>query len=165
MRTLVGTHLRGPFRFKGRETRQSFWPWAALAMGIAMIVWTLALIAILAMATRAGGPADIFQRSGQVMMIIACGTILLLAAAVTRRLHDSGRRGWWALPVPLLLLTGLYVMSLTDAGMRAKEGDPFSGWFGAAMGVNLLYLVSLAWLVLLCVRRGQFGENRYGDQP
>ena len=162
MRALASRHLRGLFRFGGRETRQEFWPWVALVVAVGMTAWTLALIGMLAVVMRAGGASQIMDDAGGVMTVIALTSIVMLAAAVNRRLHDSGRGGWWGIPAPILLLTGLFVMSRAEASLRADQGHPFSGWFGAAMGVNLLYLASLALLIILCALPGETGENRYG---
>jgi uncharacterized membrane protein YhaH (DUF805 family) len=42
------------------------------------------------------------------VMQVGCAlAVVLLAAAVTRRLHDRGRRGWWGLPPLPFLLVGM----------------------------------------------------------
>ncbi|MBS0478965.1 MAG: DUF805 domain-containing protein, partial [Proteobacteria bacterium] len=95
--------------------------------------------------------------------------IVLLAAAVARRLHDSGRSGWWGAPTPILLIAGLVgmmhvfaVMSAAPAS-NALDGPPIDfASFGVMMLCNLAYLASLVLLVILCSLPSQAGDNRYG---
>jgi uncharacterized membrane protein YhaH (DUF805 family) len=191
---LIGRHLTGLFRFSGREGRQPFWIWAAIVFAGMMVVWTAYFAVTIGrieqfagrhpdQVTRTIGPGSysvqiqngnpeagaLFSQSAGVMAIIAVAGIILLAAAAVRRLHDSGRSGWWGLPTPALLLLGLGVMSHLMAVMQvaAPDGEPpegFFAWFGAMMLLNLTYLASLVLLIVLCCLPSQPHENRYGGQ-
>ncbi|MEI7969713.1 MAG: DUF805 domain-containing protein [Betaproteobacteria bacterium] len=83
------TCLRKYTDFSGRASRSEFW-W-----------WTLSLLLLL------GGTSQM----GTVPACVAfLGTLLPDLAVKSRRLHDTGRRGWWQLIVmvplvgPLILL-------------------------------------------------------------
>jgi uncharacterized membrane protein YhaH (DUF805 family) len=95
--------------------------------------------------------------------VVALISVLLLAAAVTRRLHDSNRRGYWGLP-PLPFLAGGMAVFITLFADIAG-GEPDMTLFAGMMLCNLAYLASLALLVVLLCLNGTRGENRFGPQP
>jgi uncharacterized membrane protein YhaH (DUF805 family) len=191
---LIAAHLRALTRFSGREARQPFWLWVLAVIATAMVAWMGYFIALfrqldqLATAnpdhvTRTVGPGTYsiqfegshpevgaaFATSAMVMAIICAVVIMLLAAAVARRLHDSGRTGWWGVPTPTLLMTGLLVMAHVFAVADSPSAASLAGeppidfaWFGLMMLCNLTYLGSLAMLVVLCCMPGQTGDNRHG---
>ncbi len=91
--------------------------------------------------------------------------IVLLAAAVVRRLHDSGRGGWWgALPLPFLVI-GLVVMLhvFGTMGRIAEPGfvPPFLP-FVVLFANNMLYLGMLALLIVQLCRPSDPNANRFG---
>lgn len=91
--------------------------------------------------------------------------IVLLAAAVVRRLHDSGRGGWWgALPLPFLVI-GLVVMLhvFGTMGRIAEPGfvPPFLP-FVVLFANNMLYLGMLALLIVQLCRPSDPDANRFG---
>lgn len=90
--------------------------------------------------------------------IVAVG---LLAAAVTRRLHDTGRAGWWGLPPAVLLLIGMAMFPTTmRLGMAEEEG--FVSLFLLQFATNALYMLSLMGLVVLLLLDSAKGPNRFG---
>jgi uncharacterized membrane protein YhaH (DUF805 family) len=97
-------------------------------------------------------------------MQIGCAlAVLLLAAAVTRRLHDRGRRGWWGLaPLPFLVV-GMTVFPRLFKTTLAGEMTPDSmRLFGLMFANNLLYLGSLGLLIFLLAGASQPNANRFG---
>jgi uncharacterized membrane protein YhaH (DUF805 family) len=82
------------------------------------------------------------------------------AALAVRRLHDSGRSGWW-----LLLALPVLALNLWDAWRRT--GDPFAlpaKLSLPAIAMIPLALTLLAFLVLL-FWDDEEGANRYGPNP
>lgn len=92
---------------------------------------------------------------------IAVTTVILLAAAVTRRLHDTGRAGWWGLPPAVLLLLGMAMFPATMGTLMAEE-EGFISLFLLQFVTNALYMLSLIALIVLLVLNGTKGPNRYG---
>jgi uncharacterized membrane protein YhaH (DUF805 family) len=84
------------------------------------------------------------------------------AALFVRRLHDQGLSGWWALLVPPFPVMNLYESYRVVFAVRNPEWlfqpDPLESW------KVLLFPVALIVLVLL-LRPGQQGPNRYGPDP
>lgn len=142
-------------RFSGRTGPKAFWLYVAMVL--------IAYMAVLMIAMTASIHAKAFDPS-LFMGVNAAGgliSILLLAASVTRRLHDSDRRGWWGLmPLPFLA-GGLIGMALMFSG----SGDDLESRLMPLVLNNMIYLGLLGVLVVLLCRRGTPGPNRFGDRP
>jgi uncharacterized membrane protein YhaH (DUF805 family) len=165
MGELIGAvrhNLSHLLRFGGRETRGSFWRYIlflyVLQMAISMIG------GIVVMSQIASRQAATFQSLLETVFLLiaifAVAAVALLAAAVTRRLHDSGRSGSWGLmPVPFLGagLVGFQVMM--------RELPPDDTTFLMMLGNNFAYLIAVGILVFLLARPGTPGTNRFGPDP
>jgi uncharacterized membrane protein YhaH (DUF805 family) len=197
---LITGHLTRLFDFTGRENRQPFWLWV-LALYIAQTVLGFVVSIPLSMRmTNALAPLQADptylernpEQAGQLMMG-AFGTffrdiavfvvvasllhLLLISAAVVRRLHDTNRSGWWAAPVPVLQIATLatYAVALPRFfGLFSNlQPDASPDQMNAAMGAILPalmlagllgiigFVVMIGLIVLLCLR-GTVGPNRYG---
>lgn len=182
-------NLAGLLRFSGRDSKAAFWPYAAFILIAAMVAMMLGMAPVMgeAMANMAAYAAKHPERAtiqpgsggfsisiqgdapglmpdmGAMMVpmgIVALVTVVLLAAAVVRRLHDCGRTGWWGL-MPLPFLTA---GSILMPGMFA-QGESDLALFFAMFFNNMLYIGLLALLAVLLAGQGQPGENRYGPAP
>ncbi|MEQ1498499.1 MAG: DUF805 domain-containing protein [Novosphingobium sp.] len=96
--------------------------------------------------------------------VISVIVIVLLAAAVARRLHDCNRTGAWGLPPAVLLLSGLAVMSQLFGQFDDPSGPLMELFFGMFF-TNMAYLGSLAVLVIMLAQPGTSGPNRFGPPP
>lgn len=173
-------------QFSGRERRESFWPYAGLVIGLSVIIMIAATLPeMLASVERmeefvranpdqgsiSSGPGhysvtvqghhpelmpDMSLMMGITAVSIAAACILL-AAAVCRRLHDTGRRGWWGtLPLPFIVFSTVKMPQF----FAASEPD-FSD-FGLLFLNNALYLLALLALAILLALPSQPTENRFG---
>ena len=102
------------------------------------------------------------------LMIVAIGAlavaaVLLLAAAVTRRLHDRGKSGLWGLAPLVLLVSGFAIMSALFRQFGQSSVD--LTLFGVGFINNALYLASLVTLIIWLVGPSAPSENRYGPAP
>lgn len=87
--------------------------------------------------------------------------IALLAAAVSRRLHDRDMPAWWGLaPVPFVVF-GLVGFQQVFRGF--STGAPDFGLFGLLFLNNIAYLVALVTLIILLAQPGKPGPNRHGE--
>jgi len=178
--------------FGGRDLRSQFWPYAAVVVALTFLVlgvaMTLAMQQLFAEAERLAiehPEAVRIQRSATSYSVqYAPGSglmpdmtnfflglgggvallVILLAAAMTRRLHDRGLPGYVALVPLLLLILGLVGMSQLLTSFNDST-EPDLALFGALMINNMLYLASLGGLVLLLSLPGSAGPNRYGPAP
>lgn len=92
-------------------------------------------------------------------------TVVLLAAAVSRRLHDTGRSALWGL-VPLPFLAGAFILMPVLLGeMMVPEPAPNIGLFLLLFLNNILYLAALLGLAVLLCLQTKPGPNRHGEEP
>lgn len=132
------------FQFQGRSRRSEFW-------------WTKLLVCIVSL----------------ILTPIIGGLLDLLTIPLTfRRLHDTGRSGWWWGVGALMKLTFIIffgydcIMAMVNAGRMNGYGEQEAisfimkyGMFSIGIGLYQIYL-----LVLYCLDGDQF-ENDYGESP
>ena len=185
----------GPLRqladFSGRSTRAQFWPFVFLIYALGQIISFAAVYPLFnamgvvaeqqAAGTMSQQAAD--AALGEAMLalipqffwlIVISGTanVVLLAAAATRRLHDTDRSGWWGFPCAILMLTGTFLMYQAFLIFTGWGNDPGAASFEAAMAIvvplllnNLVYLGFFVALIIFCATDGTPGPNRYGEDP
>lgn len=201
--SLLGRHLKGLFDFSGRENRQPFWLWILIVYIAQFVVMTIAMIPLMMswfdqmMPAMQGDPhkfdndpqavfqlmMPMMQNMIMVMFVIAVLFLALTVAAVVRRLHDSGRSGWWASPYYAMQIVSPIVMAsifpryftVMATMTSAKPGSPpdmTNPAFQQAMqSMSLLSLVNtlgfaiLVMMIVFLVLPGTVGTNRFGDDP
>ena len=166
--TAISTCFSKYFTFSGRAARSEFW-WFFLFYVLGGIVFSLADGLLLSPDPRTGTSRDILSGLWGVALYIP------LLAASWRRLHDTGRPGWYAL-IPMLislvtligLFTGIFAFAqLQNSGVDAdslRGPAAFLGLSGiAVMGIAQLVvsLLMLYWLT----RPSDIGPNAYGPAP
>lgn len=183
-------HFKKLFEFTGREDRASFWPYAALAFIITMVAGGIIFVpmmnhAIGAMqqfatqhpdqATVTSGPGEYsvsvrgnpgeFMPAGSVALYLAVNfglAILLYAAAVVRRLHDRGKSGFWGLmPLPFIIYSSIQMPRMF--AFVGVEAQPDMALFFSIFFSNLLYIVTLIWLIVLLAGPSEEGVDQRGS--
>lgn len=177
--------------FRGRDGRQTFWYYVlflaivdVVAMIAVMISPMIRLFHNIFAAARAGvtdqqAMNDLManQMSGMFRTIVPFSIglslvlIVLFVAAFVRRLHDSGKPGWWALLPVATQLCSIWVSYTSMArvqevivgAMQNPQGSatypqstaPWSliGWLG--------YIV----VIVFGIMKSTEGPNRYGEAP
>lgn len=161
--------------FAGRDRPGQFWPYAGTVIATDMVIWFFAMRmamsrvhATIVRSANASAPAapdtgGLFTMMIVVMAAIGLVTVLLLAAAVVRRLHDRGTRGWWALlPVTFLFLQ---IAGMQFVRSEMTDGQFASSLFTALAINNIAYLISLLVLIVFLAWTSEPRENRYGPPP
>lgn len=103
--------------FSGRARRSEFW-WFALFSGIVQTVMSLLDAAI----------------GNRILGLLVALALLLPSLAVTvRRLHDTGRSGWWIFIalIPLVGVIVLLVFELQDSQPESNAYGPSPKPYGA----------------------------------
>ena len=183
-------HFEKLFEFTGREDRASFWPYAALAFIIMMVAGAIFFVPMMNhaigtmqqfatqhpdQATVTSGPGEYsvsvrgnpgeFMPAGSVALYLAVNfglAILLYAAAVVRRLHDRGKSGFWGLmPVPFIIYSSIQMPRMF--AFVGVETQPDMALFFSIFFSNLLYIVTLIWLIVLLAGPSEEGANRQGS--
>ena len=130
------------FKFSGRASRKEYWGFILVMIVVGLIFDLLQLILF---NTVLGG---IF---GLLMSLWGLFIIIPHFAVAIRRLHDTNKSGWYiVLPIAVIFLGSIISFML---------GEKF-----ILVGI-LLYIISLVYLIFLFVKKGDVGENRYGEDP
>ncbi len=167
----VSTCLRKYATFSGRAARPEYW-WFALAvvlLNIAAAVLDLALFGVETLevqrtqsladgTTRTLEIAAAQQSASPFALGVSLLTFLPFLAAGWRRLHDTGRSGWW-LVAPNG--AGLLTLVLTSAGVAVAPA------LGGALGLVLGLVILVLWILLIywLASRGDAETNAYGPPP
>ena len=142
--------LRNYARFDGRARRAEYW-WFAL--------WTLIVSTVLSFVDLGLGLMDNETYAGVLSSLYGLGTLLPWLAVQVRRLHDTGRSGWWAL-LSMPVTSVLIVQALLSAVGTPVDAD------SAAWGVaTVASLAGFLVLIALSVLDGQPTTNAYGPDP
>jgi uncharacterized membrane protein YhaH (DUF805 family) len=95
--------------FTGRARRTEFWMY---------LLFTLIIVVVLNVVEM------IIGTMGVIGFAYGLGTLLPSIAVTTRRLHDTGRSGWWQL-IGLIPLVGLIVMIVFTVQEGAKGANAY----------------------------------------
>lgn len=190
---IVTRGLRRIADFKGRDTRAQFWPYALIVAFLGFVGALVAMVpeairmvsAMQAVAiahpesvTVVTSPTSYEMRVDAQIMdfvpntnlifgligLVIATVVMLLGAAVCRRLHDRGLNGFWGLIPPSLYaiaLTGLFIVF--PSWMTA--GEPDIGLFLLIWLTGMLSYAALFVLVVVLALRGTRGPTRFGPDP
>jgi uncharacterized membrane protein YhaH (DUF805 family) len=181
-------HFKKLFDFTGREDRASFWPYAAVAFIITMVVGMVIFVPMMSrslhamqqfaaqhpdQATVTSGPGQYsisiqgnhpeFMPSQSMALFLAVTfglAVLLYAAAVVRRLHDRGRSGLWGLmPLPFIIYSSVQMPKMLASVGTGAQPD-LTVFFSIFLS-NLFYIITLIWLIVLLAGPSELAPNRY----
>jgi uncharacterized membrane protein YhaH (DUF805 family) len=138
--------------FRDRAARAEYWWWALFAS----VVYVVALV------------LDFFIFNGfgasPFFLVIYLAFLLPGLSVTVRRLHDTGRSGWWLLiPVGLSIL----VSAVVAAGVVTYGNEQPSTGFLMVIGLLIILLLAstillLVWMLLPSVpANNAYGPNRY----
>ncbi len=157
--------------FKGRARRSEYFGFAvfqALLQGLLIgLAGALAGSGDTGQATAALG---LFALSG----LLTVAFIVPNYAVLTRRIHDTGKSGWWVVGLmsPTWLATIMIMGALVSvvqaaaANVDAEQAVPaFLAALGGAGIFGLVGLFSTFILFIMTLLAGTDGENRFGPDP
>ena len=161
----VRTCLKKYVVFSGRASRSEYW-WFVLFVILVSIAFSMLDYVIFGTNPETGERTNVLSAAFQLLVLLPT------LAAGWRRLHDTGRPGWYLLlPMALgiatmvMLLGGVAVFSFLEGGVDDPEllRGP-----AAMLGATGMIVVSILQLVLLILmfwwltRRSQDETNEYG---
>ncbi len=161
----VKTCLSKYIVFSGRAQRSEYW-WFVL-----FVVLVSVGLAVLS-AVLFGTDPETGQGSNLLNSVFQLAMLLPMLAAGWRRLHDTGRPGWYLL-LPMafsiatmfMLLTGVAVFSALETGVEDPETLRKPAAFLGATGLMVMYAIQLVLSLLMIwwlSRPSQEGTNEYG---
>lgn len=174
--------------FSGRQTRAQFWPYAIFMFILSAVAGMLVFIPFMvdmfvriqryAIEHPEGPPVEPgptgaptlppelmpdFSAMMVPMALVNLGFVLLLVAAIVRRLHDCDRAGSWALlPVPFMIFGQLKAPQITAMFTKSQPNEQM---LSLLMLNSLFYWIALIALIILLVQEGTNGPNRFGEDP
>lgn len=137
--------------FTGRAPRAEYW-WYVLGLVIAFIIARI-IDSILGLSHM------IFYVYGPLALLLWLATIVPSLAVGVRRLHDTGRTGWWVL-LPIVP----YALAIILGGPAILAGGMAAG-LGLAALLLLVGFVCAILLLIFMILPGQPGQNQYGPNP
>ena len=168
MQNSIVRGFQSVLRFSGRDTRSEFWPYAAAAVALYLVVGWAVLIPITLAALDGSSRTDFgaFLKMENHFLLASILTfaalVALLAAAVARRLHDGGRSAFWGLlPLPFVVYSCTVFVRLFS---QFETGEPDLRLFLSGFISNALYLGAVAWLIVLLARRSASGPDGSDDR-
>ena len=158
--------LKKFFDFTGRARRSEYW-------------WFVLFVMIVSMVFNFIGA--IFPMVNILGLIVSLVLTIAQLAALTRRLHDTGRSGWWVLVYGLFMLVTYGALAAILAPVASElmaEGDQMalvelmanavmdSPVAAAVMICGALATAFMAIITLIfAVKDSQWTENKYGPSP
>ena len=195
--SLLGRHLTGLADFSGRENREPFWLWLLIVYATQTVVGMLVMFPLMTswMAPMMQGDPRRFDDHPELVMqmmmpmmrnmmtfgaVLGIVWVVMIAAAVTRRLHDSDRSGWWAAPVLALHVLMPLVYATVFPQFFAAMGSVRDGMTPEQVNAAMLpamqpilwlslvgmigFVIMVVLIVFLC-QPGTKGPNRFGPDP
>ncbi len=186
--------------FQGREPRRQFWPYVGWIYLIHFVVMQIVMTPIMlvmmsemmadmmrvtATLSEVTDPAVVNAQMAELMsktflpllgplvaisLVSLAVMVALMAAAVTRRLHDMGQPGWWGvLPLPFtaasMIATPMMFGSFSSDFFNGLPDESFFMWLFANLICSGLYMIALIILIALLAQPTKPGANRYGEAP
>lgn len=153
--------------FDGRARRSEYWWWTLVYSLVITVLYVLAIV--LVGTDAASNPDSDSPGAGGIVGLLLIGLMFLLAlatflpslAVTIRRLHDSGRSGWWYL-ISLIPFGGivLIVFAVTDSTPGPNQYGPNPKGLGDAYGGQGYGAAPFGQQYA----GQQFGTPQYGDQ-
>lgn len=140
-------------QFSGRSRRKEFWWFWGFDTAISPLLALVDLVLFGDVLVR-------FHGLGPIAALYWVALVIPRAAVATRRLHDTGRSGWWGVK----WLAAGFCLAVVARGLSG------SGEMGPAalVGVLLVGIAFLTWVIyplFVLVRGSQPGDNKYGPNP
>ena len=146
--------------FSGRSRRMEYWMFTlfVVILWFVLIGLFIGMVGSAILSAGGGSPTGLFAAGGTAMVLLLVMGVVWLALLIpglavgVRRLHDTGRSGWW--------LGGLVILYVCNWFLRGT---------GSANAIAMILgLVSLVWAIVLIVFycfEGTKGPNKYGPDP
>ena len=161
--------------FTGRARRSEYW-WFCL---FTFLVMLLPLIVFIVSAVGAGVSVDDYSSfsggwfialvfSFIILMIIALVFLVPSLAVTTRRLHDTGRSGWWIVASYAFSVFSSFIEAFVFDSNTIDASSLAAASKGAIAVWGVIYLINLGLSIAILVFTlldSHKGENKYGPSP
>lgn len=139
--------------FKGRTRRSEFW-WTILAYYIFVLIVNLILGVVLPYTATT---------------IIGIILKFLIFGVTVRRLHDTGKSGWWVgVSWIVSIISSIYVMANSDILMSVNINPEEIMEFASApatIGITAINTILNIIVIIFCLLDSKAETNKYGESP
>lgn len=161
--------------FTGRARRSEYW-WFCL---FTLLVMLLPLIGLIVSAVGVGVSVDDYSSfsggwfialvfSFIILMIMALVFLVPSLAVTTRRLHDTGRSGWWIVASYAFSVFSSFIEAFVFDSNTIDASSLSEASVGAIAVWGVIYLINLGLSIAILVFTlldSHKGENKYGPSP
>ncbi len=161
----IKTCLAKYFVFSGRAARSEYW-WFVLFVVVVSVVLAVIDASLFGMDPETGEGSQVLTPIFQLAVVVP------MLAAGWRRLHDTGRPGWYLLlpaavsiATMFMLFSGIAVFSVLEQGTddpEALRGPAALLGVTGLMVVGVLQLILSVLMIWWLSRPSQEGTNEYG---
>ena len=112
-----------------------------------------------------------FYLFSQLVSSFTCGLgglvcFIPMMAVTVRRLHDTGRSGWWYFLPLIVMLVGMCIFIPLVIVGDVNKNDVLAGTGAVIYLVSLLAVLAISIILLVfCCQDGDREENKYGPSP
>ncbi len=164
--------LRQYFDFKGRARRKEYWMFYLWLLIIKAVIYLVSFLlggGLPGIGSDPSMPPELMPKNigmgmffTGLLMLYGLGLFIPQLAVTVRRLHDTGKSGWWLLVYYIVIICAATVLSLSaiKATMDGNELVEWPIWVSLA----ILLVISI-WFLVLMVKKGDVGRNKYGEDP
>ncbi|MCL5733579.1 MAG: DUF805 domain-containing protein [Patescibacteria group bacterium] len=133
--------------FSGRARRKEYW----------MFVLFNVIFAIIASIIDSIIGIKVY-RFGLIYILYILAVLIPSLAVGVRRLHDTGRSGWWLLlALAPTIASTIIIISALIFGLVSV--------IGLAIGIGFVAIIGFIWFIVLMALNGNPGDNKYGPDP
>lgn len=137
--------LKNYFVFQGRARRKEYWMFALVNFLITAMFQAAAYL------TEVRYLGDFYTYA----------VFIPSVAVLVRRLHDTGRSGWWAFAYLVSLMgSAIFVLFSSTLFFGASEWLEYVYLF-----CSLIFLALVVFCFVLLCKEGTKGDNQYGPDP
>lgn len=111
--------------FSGRARRSEYWYYTLCNVIISFVMYILVIISV-AIGSDGESPGILFYLIYGILMLYALATFIPSLAVVVRRLHDTGKSGWYYLIglIPLVGAILVIIALVTDSQPGSNQWGP-----------------------------------------
>lgn len=111
--------------FSGRARRSEYWYYTLCNVIISFVMYILVIISV-AIGSDGESPGILFYLIYGILMLYALATFIPSLAVVVRRLHDTGKSGWYYLIglIPLVGAILLIIALVIDSQPGSNQWGP-----------------------------------------
>lgn len=167
--TAVKTCFKKYFDFKGRARRSEFWWFVLFVVIVSSVLSFFGMLSPIV---------------GYVSMAFGLAVFIPELAVLCRRLHDTGRSGWWVV-LMAILLAGYYgpfamligsnmdaMVSSTNMSDMMEMAREMANSIQASPGLATIMMLCILGsiimaiiMIIFTVKDSHWGKNKYGPSP